>query len=64
MSKKIIVNKNHCPQNHICTSIRVCPVNALSQIGYSAPIVDEKKCIVCGKCVNYCPLGAIKLKYD
>lgn len=59
--KNLIVKKNRCPQNHPCPSIRVCPVGALSQKGYDAPIVDQKKCIKCGKCVRYCPMRALSL---
>jgi len=55
----ITVNKNRCPQNHPCPAIRVCPVGALSQQGYKAPIVDDEKCISCGKCVSFCPMKAL-----
>ena len=58
MAVKVV--KFRCPQNHPCPSVRVCPVNALSQDGFSAPIVDESKCIDCGRCTNFCPLGAIQ----
>lgn len=57
MSVKVI--KNRCPQNHKCPSVRVCPVNALKQKGFSAPIVDEEACISCKKCTMYCPMGAL-----
>ena len=59
--KTLSINKNRCPQNHACPSVRVCPVGALSQSGYSAPKVDMKKCIKCGKCVRSCPMRAINL---
>lgn len=55
----IVVNKNRCPQNHPCPSVKVCPVDALKQKGFKAPEVDMAKCIECKKCVNYCPMGAI-----
>nr|WP_204355521.1 4Fe-4S binding protein [Acetobacterium sp. KB-1] len=51
-----------CPQNHPCPSVRVCPVDALSQEGFAAPKVDMEKCIRCGKCVDYCPMNALVLK--
>ena len=57
----IRVNRNRCPENHPCPSVRVCPVEALSQSGYRAPVADMDKCIKCGKCVRYCPMGAISL---
>lgn len=60
--KTLIVNKERCPQNHPCPSVRVCPLGALSQEGFDAPTVDMKKCIKCGKCVKFCPMGALQLK--
>jgi ferredoxin len=60
MKMAIIIDKNMCPQNHPCPSVKVCPVEALIQHGFDAPVVDENKCIVCKKCVHYCPMGAIK----
>ncbi|MEA4822803.1 MAG: 4Fe-4S binding protein [Clostridiaceae bacterium] len=56
------VDKNRCPQNHPCPAVRVCPVGALSQIGFAAPAVDQDKCIRCGKCVKYCPKRALTLQ--
>ncbi len=56
----VIVDKERCPQNHPCPSVRVCPVGALIQKEFDAPTVDESKCINCKKCVRYCPMGAIK----
>jgi len=60
--KSLVVNKNRCPQNHSCPSIRVCPAGALSQIGFSAPTVDQSKCVRCGKCVHFCPMRALALE--
>jgi Fe-S-cluster-containing hydrogenase component 2 len=57
MAIKVI--KNRCPQNHPCPAINVCPVNALKQNGFEAPAIDESKCIDCGKCTRYCPMGAL-----
>ena len=61
-NKKLIVSKVRCPQNHPCPSIRVCPVDALKQEGFSAPKVDQGKCIKCGKCIKFCPMRALSLK--
>lgn len=55
----VSVIKSKCPQNHPCPAVRVCPVNALSQNGFDAPIVDNSKCINCGKCTRFCPMGAL-----
>lgn len=56
----IQVVKQRCPQNHPCPSVRVCPVGALSQRGFDAPVVDEAKCTNCGRCIRYCPMGAFR----
>ena len=61
-TKTLVVNKNRCPQNHPCPSVRVCPVGALSQRGFDAPLVDQDKCTHCGKCVKYCPMRALTLE--
>jgi len=55
------VLKSRCPQNHPCPAVRVCPVGALVQRGFEAPVVDKEKCIDCGKCVRFCPMGALKM---
>jgi len=60
--RKLIVVKARCPQNHPCPSLRVCPTGALTQLGFSAPKVDQEKCIACGKCVRYCPMRALVLE--
>lgn len=57
---KIKVIKSNCPQNHSCPSVNVCPVKALKQVDFDAPTVIEDKCIKCGKCVTYCPMGALQ----
>lgn len=59
---KLVVKKSRCPQNHPCPSIRVCPVGALTQKGFSAPEADMDVCIRCGKCMYYCPMGALVLE--
>ncbi len=61
---KLKVYEARCPQNHKCPSVVVCPVDALIQNGNSAPIVDEEKCIKCGKCVKSCPMGALQLVFN
>ena len=58
--KMIKVSKDRCPQNHCCPSIRVCPVNAITQEGFGLPVVDNDKCIMCKKCMQFCPMGAFQ----
>lgn len=41
---------------HPCTS--VCPVKAVS-IGLQTAVIDQAKCIKCGRCVQACPYHAI-----
>ena len=58
---KITVNPQKCPQNHRCPSIAVCPKGAISQQDiYSLPEIDKEKCIVCGKCMKFCPKDAFE----
>ncbi len=45
---------------HPCTN--VCPTNAVS-IGKDRAIIDQDKCIKCGRCKETCPYSAI-VKYD
>ena len=54
----IQVDKNMCPQNHKCPAIMQCPVGAILQNGNGLPTIDEEKCIDCGKCIRFCPMGA------
>lgn len=60
--KTLVVKTARCPQNHPCPSVNVCPVGALSQKGFSAPDIDSNKCIKCGKCSAFCPMGALVLE--
>lgn len=60
--KELVVKTERCPQNHPCPSVRICPVGALIQEGFNAPTVDNEVCIKCGKCVSFCPMGALQLQ--
>jgi len=57
----IQVIEKRCPQNHRCPAIKVCPVNAIEQQGNSAPTIKKDLCIDCGKCIRFCPMGALVL---
>lgn len=54
------VESNRCPQNHRCPAMRVCAVEAISQDGNAAPVIDNEKCISCGKCMRVCPYGVFQ----
>ncbi|MCL5109257.1 MAG: 4Fe-4S binding protein [Chloroflexi bacterium] len=56
----LVVDKRICPQNHPCPILRVCPTEAMTQRGYAAPEIDAAKCRECGKCLRYCPTGAVR----
>lgn len=58
----IFVNKSKCSQNHPCPAVKICPGRALNQEKFNAPWVDKEKCIKCGICSNFCPMGALELK--
>lgn len=49
-----------CPQNHPCPLVRACPAGAISQRGYAAPVIDQKRCIECGLCLRGCGFGAVQ----
>ncbi|HJC27566.1 MAG TPA: 4Fe-4S binding protein [Candidatus Alistipes stercoravium] len=48
-----------CPQNHRCPLIDSCPVEAITQEGFSLPQFDPDLCIECGRCVALCGKGAV-----
>ena len=47
--------KNMHGKNHTCCGacVNACPVKAISLVD-GAPVIDYKKCIFCGKCVEVC----------
>lgn len=64
--KKAVLNEASCDKSPFCGAKRACPVNAISFVKegiFNGKIeIDKEKCIGCGKCVNYCPHGAISMK--
>jgi len=64
--KLAVIDTNKCDKSPFCPVKRVCPVDAVSQqvslFGSSAPVIDEEKCIGCGKCVAVCPMRAVKMQ--
>ena len=61
MGKKLEIELKNCPQNHKCPAVKICPVGALSQKDFEAPVEDNDKCISCGKCSNLCKNKALVL---
>lgn len=57
IGKNIKSSIKECAGCSACANI--CPVNAIkleeNEIGYYQPIIDEEKCIHCGKCEKLCP---------
>lgn len=53
------VDKRRCPANHPCPAVRMCPTRAIVQNGYGLPQIDRAKCVDCGRCIRFCPMGAI-----
>ncbi|MGI6315342.1 MAG: 4Fe-4S binding protein [Christensenellales bacterium] len=60
--RKLIVRENRCPQDHLCPAVSVCPVGALTQNAFEAPVADQDTCTRCGKCVGFCPMRALVLE--
>jgi Fe-S-cluster-containing hydrogenase component 2 len=56
----VSVDKNICPHNHPCPLIRICPEGAISQFENGYPIVNDRLCVECGKCIKNCKLNAMK----
>ena len=59
---KIKVNQERCPQDHQCPLLGICPVEAISQNGDSAPRIDNEKCIQWGQCVATCPYRVMEIE--
>lgn len=57
--EKMTVSSDNCKGCSYCVSN--CPKKALALAGpingggYSTPVVDTEKCILCGICYNVCP---------
>ena len=56
----VLINFKICDNAKECGGIAVCPTGALSYDDKKESIViDNDKCISCGKCESECPIGAI-----
>lgn len=66
----VLINFKICDNAKECGGVAVCPTGALSfDEEKQTIIIDNDKCISCGKCEKECPIGAIsvaknKLEYD
>ena len=58
----LMIDAELCPQNHRCPLIRLCPVEAISQEGFSLPAIDPDLCIECGHCIEICGRHAVYRK--
>lgn len=64
--KTAYINPVSCDRSPGCPAIKVCPSKAISHkkagmFSYEVSVVDPHSCTGCGKCLNYCPRGAIKM---
>lgn len=55
----LFIDPKLCPQNHHCPLVEICPMEAISQLGNSLPVIDSEKCIECGECVEQCGMNAV-----
>lgn len=64
--RKIKLNKDRCDSQPFCAAKRVCPVGAIefkkTGIFSGNILIDEEKCIGCGKCAKVCPHAALSLE--
>jgi len=56
----ITIDENKCPQNHRCPAIAICNVGAITQNGFGLPVINQKLCVGCGRCIKFCPKRAIQ----
>lgn len=59
-----IINFKICDNIEECDGIKVCPTGALSWDVKNTLVIDNSKCISCGKCESVCLVGAIKVAKD
>ncbi|MFH1577535.1 MAG: RnfABCDGE type electron transport complex subunit B [Candidatus Omnitrophota bacterium] len=43
------------------TCMKICPFGAITMSDQNLPVIDIKKCRVCGKCLEVCPKGLFSL---
>lgn len=58
----VLINFKICDNSEDCSGIEVCPTGAFQWSEKDKKLViDESKCILCGKCEKSCPVEAIKV---
>jgi len=65
--KKAVLNKNQCDHSPFCPAKKACYMGAITQekkwfFKAEIPEIDYDKCEGCGRCVDFCPRRAIKMK--
>ncbi|WP_418791174.1 ATP-binding protein [Phosphitispora sp. TUW77] len=65
--KKAVINETLCDHSPFCAAKKVCEFGAITQktqglFNAEVPEIDRDTCVGCGKCVDYCPHGAIQMK--
>ncbi len=58
---KARLNRELCEAGHKCLPFNHCPAAAIKKNGEEI-MIDEEKCIGCGKCVKVCKNQAIYLE--
>lgn len=58
----VLINFKICDNSKDCSGIEVCPTEAFYWDTKNKTIAtDNSKCIVCGRCEEACPVGAIRV---
>lgn len=58
----VLVNFKICDNAKECGGIAICPTGALSyDDNKNTIVIDNEKCISCGRCESECPIGAISV---
>jgi len=63
-SKTMYIMEAKCDRSPFCPSKRVCPTGAIERAGFfmGKLVVNDEKCIGCGKCIQVCPHSAVTFR--